>query len=313
MRGGRRPRTTPRPRASRAATSSCCECGATKPMAGPRPPGSSNVRACAMGARPSGRPATVREDIGGGPCRRTQMCGLEDIDLTDLDVFTERVPHEWFDLLRRVAPVWRHPETADEESFWVVTSYDLITRVHRSGMMFSHQTGPGRNGAGGITLTDSCPEMGVGTQMVMTDPPRHTRYRKLVNRGFTPRDDRPSRIDDALAHRHHHRSHRRAGRGRFRRRRRVRAAAHGDRRHRRCADGRPRQVVRVDQPGARQHRPGVRSRGWSRRLRRGSRDGGPVRATRGSWRPHVRRHPEDDLWTQLIGRRRAWRTAPSSS
>jgi cholest-4-en-3-one 26-monooxygenase len=112
---------------------------------------------------------------------------LEAIDLTDLDVFADHVPHEWFDLLRAVAPVWRHPETAEEEAFWVVTSYDRITEVHRSGLAYSHQTGPGRNGAGGITLMDSRPEMGVGTQMVMTDPPTHTRYRKLVNRGFTPR------------------------------------------------------------------------------------------------------------------------------
>lgn len=112
---------------------------------------------------------------------------LDDIDLTDIDVFAERMPHEWFDLLRRVAPVWRHPETENEESFWVVSTHDRITEVHRSGLAYSHQTGPGRNGAGGIALSDVRPEMGVGTQMVMTDPPAHTRLRKLVNRGFTPR------------------------------------------------------------------------------------------------------------------------------
>jgi cholest-4-en-3-one 26-monooxygenase len=112
---------------------------------------------------------------------------LADIDLTDLDVFATRMPHDWFDLLRREAPVWRHPETADEESFWVVSTYDRITEVHRGGLAYSHQTGPGRNGAGGISLHDSRPEMGVGSQMVMTDPPKHTQLRKLVNRGFTPR------------------------------------------------------------------------------------------------------------------------------
>jgi cholest-4-en-3-one 26-monooxygenase len=112
---------------------------------------------------------------------------LDHIDLTDLDVFAERMPHEWFDLLRRVAPVWRHPETDQEESFWVVSTYDRITEVHRGGLTYSHQTGPGRNGAGGISLRDVRPEMGVGSQMVMTDPPTHTRLRKLVNRGFTPR------------------------------------------------------------------------------------------------------------------------------
>jgi len=28
---------------------------------------------------------------------------------------------------------------------------------------------------------------GVGTMMILTDPPRQTAYRKLVNRGFTPK------------------------------------------------------------------------------------------------------------------------------
>ena len=110
-----------------------------------------------------------------------------EIDLTDLDVFAARMPHDWFDLLRREAPVWRHPETAREEAFWVVSTYDKITEVHRSGLDYSHQTGPGRGGAGGIALADVRVEMGVGSQMVMTDPPKHTQLRKLVNRGFTPR------------------------------------------------------------------------------------------------------------------------------
>jgi cholest-4-en-3-one 26-monooxygenase len=112
---------------------------------------------------------------------------LAEIDLTDLDVFATRMPHDWFDLLRREAPVWRHPETADEEAFWVVSTYDRITEVHRSGLAYSHQTGPGRDGKGGISLNDVRVEMGVGSQMVMTDPPKHTELRKLVNRGFTPR------------------------------------------------------------------------------------------------------------------------------
>jgi hypothetical protein len=45
------------------------------------------------------------------------ITGVEDIDLTDLDVFADHLPHEWFDRLRRVAPVWRHPETEEEEPF----------------------------------------------------------------------------------------------------------------------------------------------------------------------------------------------------
>ena len=114
---------------------------------------------------------------------------FEDIDLTDLAVFADRCPHDWFSFLRENAPVWRHPgnERSDNEPFWCVTSYEHIAQVHRSGTLYSHQTGPGRDGWGGITLNDQEPIKGPGLQMVMTDPPAHTRYRKLVNRGFTPR------------------------------------------------------------------------------------------------------------------------------
>jgi cholest-4-en-3-one 26-monooxygenase len=122
----------------------------------------------------------------------------DDIDLSNLDVFAERCPHDWFTYLRENAPVWKNKATpeAGDEPFWNVTSYELITQVHRSGTLFSHQTGPGRDGAGGISLTDLEAERGPGLQMVMTDPPKHTTYRKLVNSGFTPRMVR--RLEDAF-------------------------------------------------------------------------------------------------------------------
>ena len=123
---------------------------------------------------------------------------FDDIDITDLDVFAERYPSEWFDFLRANAPVWRHPATegSGDEEFWLVSSYEHITEVHRAGTLYSHQTGPGRDGAGGIALTDLEPGQGPGLQMVMTDPPQHTRYRKLVNSGFTPRMVR--RLEDTF-------------------------------------------------------------------------------------------------------------------
>ena len=123
---------------------------------------------------------------------------FDDIDVTDLDVFADRYPAEWFSFLREHAPVFRHKATegSDNEEFWLVTSYEHITEVHRSGLTYSHQTGPGREGAGGIALTDVEPVMGPGVQMVMTDPPKHTAYRKTVNAGFTPRMVR--RLNDAM-------------------------------------------------------------------------------------------------------------------
>ena len=121
------------------------------------------------------------------------------IDLTDMDMYVVGEPHELYDELRAHSPIWRHPETADEEPFWLVTSHDLITKAHRMGPALSHQTGPGRDGAGGIILSDV--ELGPGIMMIMTDPPDHTRYRKLVSRGFTPRMVR--RLKDSLRIRSH--------------------------------------------------------------------------------------------------------------
>ena len=93
--------------------------------------------------------------------------------------------------------MWCHPATDEHpEPFWVVSSYEHLTEVHRAGTLYSHQTGPGREGAGGIALNDIEPGRGPGLQMVMTDPPQHTRYRKLVNTGFTPRMIR--RLEDVM-------------------------------------------------------------------------------------------------------------------
>ncbi len=123
---------------------------------------------------------------------------FDDIDVTDLDVFAERYPTEWFARLRAEAPVYKHhgTEGSDGEDFWLVTSFEHVSEVHKAGLLYSHQTGPGRDGAGGIALTDQPPELGPGLMMVSTDPPQHTRYRKLVNSGFTPRMIR--RLDEAL-------------------------------------------------------------------------------------------------------------------
>jgi cholest-4-en-3-one 26-monooxygenase len=55
---------------------------------------------------------------------------------------------------------------------------DLVT-VNRDYATFS-------SAAGGINIPDQSMDM-VGDMMLYMDPPRHTRYRLLVNKGFTPR------------------------------------------------------------------------------------------------------------------------------
>ena len=65
---------------------------------------------------------------------------LDDIDLTDHDAFVERVPHEWFTLLRHEDPVhWQ--EERDGPGFWCVTRYQDVRAVHRNPAVFSSELG----------------------------------------------------------------------------------------------------------------------------------------------------------------------------
>jgi len=106
---------------------------------------------------------------------------LSDIDLIDSTNFIDAVPHEWFAELRRRAPVYWHEET-DGPGFWAVTKYDDCVNVNRDYEHFSS--------AKRATLIWDMPEEALEQQKLMMlnmDPPLHTRYRRLVNKGFTPR------------------------------------------------------------------------------------------------------------------------------
>ena len=105
---------------------------------------------------------------------------LDDVDLTDHDAFVDRVPHEWFTVLRREDPVhWQ--EEPGGTGFWAVTRYDDIREVHRDPAVFSSEIG-------GTSLEDLEPEhVEARKSMIDMDPPRHDELRGMVNRRFTPR------------------------------------------------------------------------------------------------------------------------------
>ena len=106
---------------------------------------------------------------------------FDDINLLDSTVFAERVPHEWFSFLRQNAPVWWHEEK-DGPGFWAVTSLAEATQVNRDYEHFSS--------AKKATYLWELGEDDLAQQqlvMLNMDPPLHTRYRRLVNKGFTPR------------------------------------------------------------------------------------------------------------------------------
>jgi cholest-4-en-3-one 26-monooxygenase len=114
---------------------------------------------------------------------------LNDIDLLSRDVFAERMPHEWFAHLRVHAPIYRHPEP-NGPGFWVVSRHKDVVAMNRNWEAFSSSDAQG----GVIGLEDdaerdaaAAAQNGAGRMMLTMDPPDHTRYRKLVSGGFTPR------------------------------------------------------------------------------------------------------------------------------
>ena len=176
---------------------------------------------------------------------------LSDIDLIDSRNFVAAVPHQWFAELRRQAPVYWHEET-DGPGFWCVTKYDDCVAVNRDYEHFSS--------AKQATFIWDMPEEQLEQQRLMMlnmDPPLHTRYRRLVNKGFTPRMVISARGEDPPDGRRHHRRRHREGRGRLRHRHLRRAPPAGHRRSPRRAPGGPPQHVRLVQPDDRAGGPRV--------------------------------------------------------
>lgn len=129
---------------------------------------------------------------------------LDDIDLLDLDRFArDGAPHDWFTRLRAEAPVWRHPPRpggADTRGFWVISSYPEVVALGRCPHVLSSDgeiggvSGLGPDDEVQIAQDRAAAGLGVGgvlggaTAMLLTlDPPEHSAYRKVVNKGFTPR------------------------------------------------------------------------------------------------------------------------------
>ncbi len=104
------------------------------------------------------------------------------IDLLDLDRFQRLEHHDMFTRLRAEDPVSWH-DYPGGKGFWNVVRHEDVVDVNRDSELFSSEVG-------GVSIMDPEAQGGFDTRGVMmlyTDPPKHTRYRLLVNKGFTPR------------------------------------------------------------------------------------------------------------------------------
>ncbi|WP_280264133.1 cytochrome P450 [Nocardia wallacei] len=112
-------------------------------------------------------------------------------DFTDPELWGNRSPVEEFAALRRTAPVWwnaQRPDQAapfDDGGYWVVSRHEDIKEISRHSDVFSSQ----QKGAIIRLPGYATPEQLEGTSalLVNMDPPKHTKIRRIVSKGFTPR------------------------------------------------------------------------------------------------------------------------------
>jgi len=105
---------------------------------------------------------------------------LAGVDLNNLDQFVERVPHELFTELRHLPPYWQ--DEPGGPGYWNFTRYNDVVLVNKDNQTFSS--------ARRTALIHEMAEADLEQNRLMMlnmDPPIHTRYRLLVNKGFTPR------------------------------------------------------------------------------------------------------------------------------
>ena len=109
---------------------------------------------------------------------------LGQVDLGDLELWSDGPPHELLARLRREAPVHWSPldDYPDEAGFWSLTRAEDLRRVSLDWETFSSYVG-------GIMVLDDfgIPLEGQQQQMISMDPPRHDRIKALFQRGFTPK------------------------------------------------------------------------------------------------------------------------------
>ena len=112
-------------------------------------------------------------------------------DFTDPDIYTERLPMEEFAELRTSAPIWWNEQAPGngggfhDGGFWAITKLNDVKEVSRRSDVFSSS----ENGViprfnNDIAREDIDVQRAV---MLNMDAPHHTRLRKIISRGFTPR------------------------------------------------------------------------------------------------------------------------------
>jgi cholest-4-en-3-one 26-monooxygenase len=123
----------------------------------------------------------------------------EGFDATDPDLIQDGIPFDELATLRASAPVWWNPQPKgigfDDGGFWLLTRLADVREVSLKPEVFSSWANTAIiRFAEGMTREDIEMQRVI---MLNVDPPDHTKLRRIVSRGFTPRAIRM--IEEALS------------------------------------------------------------------------------------------------------------------
>lgn len=114
----------------------------------------------------------------------------EGFDVTDPEVYVDRMPFEEYAELRKSAPIWWNPKSPEvggfqDDGYWVVSKHADVREVSIRSDVFStwENTAIPR-------FNDEITRDQIEMQrfvLLNKDAPEHTKLRKIVSRGFTPR------------------------------------------------------------------------------------------------------------------------------
>jgi cholest-4-en-3-one 26-monooxygenase len=109
----------------------------------------------------------------------------------DPATFANGFPHDTFRALRADDPVSHHDHPTWKRGYWVIARHADVQRVSRDSATFANAPHP--------FLDAEMPEDGgdgMSELLISQDPPIHTKLRKLINKGFTPR--RVAELEDRV-------------------------------------------------------------------------------------------------------------------